>query len=154
MFPGGYDPSDYDMYDYADRATTPLQGMEYGAARILEANALQMLNGSQAALNWTEMERREMDNRKKWIDTYFDVQRMNHESRAAQRGRPMTAADYHRLAQIGEPHRLTPSEIDVVTGQLSWPLLLQATEFAPYRSMLEEVFSNRAYRGAWALTTI
>ena len=151
-FGGGYGGG-YDTYGYdsPDRATTPLQGIDYGVARILDARAMEMLYGSQAALNLSEVERREMDNWKKWIDTYFDAQRMNRDLRAAQRGRPMTPADYLRLSQMGKPHRLTPSEIDVITGQLTWPLLLQSTEFAPYRSTLEQVFSNRAYRGALGL---
>ena len=80
--------------------------------------------------------------------TYFDMRRMNREARTAERGPRPTEADLVRYAQIGKPQRPSPSELDVVTGRISWPRLLQSAEFAPQRAALDEVFSHRASSGA------
>jgi hypothetical protein len=150
MYPGGgYNSSDY--YDYPDRATNAYQGIDYGLARIIRAESEYMLLGSQAAINRSEARSREMDNWKKWVETYFEVKRINREARAAERGRPLTEADFVRMAQMGKPRRLTPSELENVTGQLNWPLLLQAKAFTPYRELLDQCFAYRASRGAMEL---
>ena len=99
-------------------------------------------------INLTDAQRREMENLQKWTETYFDMRRVNREARTAERGPRPTEADLVRYAQIGKPQRLSPSELDAVTGRISWPRLLQAAEFAPQRNALEEVFSHRASSGA------
>lgn len=148
---GGYGSSDYGSSGYAEHPATIEQAAAYGLAKIIRAEADYQKESSLAAKNWADARKYELDNWKKWVETYYEVRRINREARAAERGRPMTEADYIRLAQIGKPRRLTPSEMDVVTGQLNWPLLLQATDFVAYRDMLDQVFSNRAYRGTMGL---
>ena len=111
---------------YDDRATTPGQGLSYGLARIIQAEARYNSETAEAAINFSEAQRREIENWQKWTETYFEVRRINREMRAAERGKPPTEADFIRYAQIGKPRRLTPSELDAITGDISWPLLLRA----------------------------
>ncbi len=139
---GGYWPG-----SYMDPATTPGQGLSYGLARIVEAEAEYNSKTAEAAINYTEVERREIDNFQKWTETYFEMRRLNREMRAAERGKRPTEADFFRYAQIGKPHRLSPSDLDAITGELSWPLLLRAPEWANYRAALNRVFSQRASNG-------
>jgi hypothetical protein len=135
-------------YGYGEEiATTPIQGIDYGVARIIRAEADWNLAASKAALNWTEVQRQEMQNYKDWTATYFEVRRMWREFRAAERGRQPTAADFVRYAQMGKPRRLTPSELDPISGQLGWPMLLRNADFAIYRMELDQVFADRAARG-------
>ena len=130
-----------------DFASTPIQGIDYGVARIIRAEADWNLAASKAALNWTEVQRQEMQNYKDWTATYFEVRRMWREFRAAERGRQPTAADFVRYAQMGKPRRLSPSELDPITGQLAWPTLLQNSDFSVFRMELDQVFADRAARG-------
>ena len=146
---GGYGGGgDYLM---GDIATNAYQGIDYGIAKILHAQGDSDLAESQAALNATEVYNRQMDNWKKSVVTYFDVQRVNREARAAERGRPLTETDYTRMAQMGKPRRLTPSEVEVVRGDITWPRVLMADDFAPERDAIAQSFSDRAYYGAMDL---
>ena len=65
------------------RPRTPVQGIDYGVARIIRAEADWNLAASKAALNWTEVQKQEMQNYKDWTATYFEVRRMWREFRAA-----------------------------------------------------------------------
>jgi hypothetical protein len=141
-----------DMYGYppvyyGDRATTPIQGIDYGIAAIIRAQGVYNLATSAALINLTEVERREIENRKLWAETYFEMRRINREARAAERGRRPSEADFIRYAQIGKPRRLTPSELDVITGRINWPILLQLPEFNGFRAEVERVFAQRAASG-------
>jgi len=150
---GGIMPiDDYGGYPYPfDKATNPFQGIDYGIARVIRAEGEYLLYGSQAAINFTEAERRRMQNWNIWVHTLYDTQRYAREALAIDRGPAPSAAAMFRMAQVGKPRRLTPSEMDVITGQLNWPLALQAAEFAPYRRLVDQVFADRAYRGALGL---
>lgn len=148
---GGYG-SDYNNIG-PDTATTPIQGIDYGIARIIRAESEAMLAGSQAALTMTDVQSRRMDNWRKWVETYYDVHRIARELRAAERGLPLTEADYVRMAQMGKPRRLTPSEVEMSTGELTWPRVLQADAFSPYRDILNQNFSDRAFYGVLDLNS-
>jgi hypothetical protein len=145
---GGYGmPGDYGDYFYPDRATTPGEGFDYGLARIIRAEGEYNLNTSKGWINFTEAQRREMENLQKWTETYFDMRRMNREMRAVERGRRPSDADFVRYAQIGKPRRLSPSDLDAITGQIAWPLLLRTPEFAAQRTAVEQAFMHRASNG-------
>ena len=143
-----YDPQQYDYLSYGDKATNAIQGIDYGIARIIRAEGEYLLLGSQAAINVTEAQRRAIANWNTWVQTLYETQRYAREARAAERGPSLSPAEALRVAQIGKPRRLTPSEMDIITGQLTWPMVLQAAQFAPYRRLVDQVFADRAYRGA------
>ena len=48
------------------------------------------------------------------------------------------------MAKMEVPKPLSASELDPVTGKISWPLELTADEYAPVRSRLETLFAERA----------
>ena len=135
--------SSYYPPSYDDWATTPDQGFSYGIARIVQAEARYNLDTSEAAINFSEARRREMENFQKWTETYFMVRRINREARAIERGKRPTEADFFRYAQIGRPHRLTPSELDPITGYIAWPLLLRGPDLDKARTSLDQVFARR-----------
>ena len=132
---------------YPDHASTVAGSYAYGLARVIRAEGQYNLDTSAAMLNFTEAQRREMENLQKWTETYFEMRRINREARAAERGKQPTEADLIRYAQIGKPKRLTPSDVDSITGEITWPLLLRAPEYAGYRAAVQQVFSHRASSG-------
>ena len=63
----------------------------------------------------------------------------------------LTEADFIRYAQIGKPRRLTPSELDSITGQIVWPVALQAAEFTSVRDEVSKLYAKRAANGTLGL---
>ena len=130
-----------------NRASTVAEGRARGMADIIRAEGMARVDTSEAAINMTEARKNEIDNRKQWTQTYFDMRRMNREAREAERGPKRTKEDWIRLAQAGGPQRLSPSELDSVGGKLSWPILLRKDEYAKERAVVDTAFTNRATTG-------
>jgi hypothetical protein len=120
-----------------------LQGM----ASTVRAAGDYNLSTSQAWVNAEEAKRRDIENRKAWTDAYFEMRRANADYRAAERGPRGTQEDWVRYAKEAAPSRLSPGEIDYVTGKLSWPRLLQLDEFKESRQELDHLFADRAEKG-------
>ncbi|MBN2294285.1 MAG: hypothetical protein JXM70_17790, partial [Pirellulales bacterium] len=118
-----------------------------GMADVIRSEGRARLDTSEAAINMTEARKKEIENRKQWTETYFDMRRINREARAAERGPKRTKEDWIRFAQAGKPQRLSPSELDSVAGKLSWPILLRKDEFAKERAIVDQAFANRATTG-------
>jgi hypothetical protein len=150
-FPGGgysgYIGSGYE----SDPASTAKQAFDYGVARTIRAESEYLLHASEAALNMQEVYSRRMDNWKKWVATYFEVKRINQCARDAERGKPLTPADYLRMSEMGRPRRMTPSEMQVVTGEIAWPVVLHDEAFTPARDLLGHYFADRASQGVMTL---
>jgi hypothetical protein len=119
-----------------------------GLAAVIRAQGDYNLATSAAAVNWSVARHREIENDKAWVTTYFEMRDFNREHREAeirrQRGNP---ADYVRLVQKAAPKPLTNRQLDAVTGQIRWPMLLTAADFAQQRAVLEKAFAARAYHG-------
>ena len=130
-----------------DCATNPIQGFDYGRARVIEARGENAELSADAALKFSEARRRQVENWKKFVATSFEVRKIYHDARVAERGRPLTSADYIRMAQIGKPQRLSPSQLNRLTGELAWPAVLDDGPFASYRQVLDRLFAKRAERG-------
>ena len=144
---GGYSGNNY-HWAYDDNAVTPLQSYGYGVARMFQAGGQYNANSAQAAIDYAYAARERMKNIKIWEETYFDMRRMNREYRAAERPPQATAADMARYAQMERPRRLGPSDLDAVTGAITWPILLRLPDLAADRSALERLFAQRAAAGS------
>jgi len=143
-----------DYYGYVDppygdyhHASTAAEGAMSGMSRVVRSAGQYNLMTSQAAINMTEVQRNTIQNRAEWADTYFQMRAANREYRAQERGPRVSTERLARLAQAGKPQRLSPSELDSVTGAITWPIILQAQPFAAYRTQLESLFAARASRG-------
>lgn len=133
---------------YVDnRASTPAESYARGMGDVIRSQGMANLANSAAAINMTEAQRREIENRDQWTNTYFQMRDANRKYRAQERGPRPTMEDSVRYAQLGKPEPLSPSELDKVGGQISWPLLLQAPQYASYRDKLDELFNKRAKLG-------
>ena len=56
-------------------ASTAQQGADYGMASMMKAQGYQNLQNSEAAKNLQSAQSMQIDNRKKWTETYFDMRR-------------------------------------------------------------------------------
>ena len=128
-------------------ASTAQQGAAYGMAQVIRSQGYANLQNSEAAKNWEDAKSMEIDNREKWTNTYFDMRKTNREARAEERGPPITQEQAIRLAHKRAPTRLTTTQLDPVTGHITYPLVLTDTEFDPYRENVDRLFAERASSG-------
>ena len=156
--PGGgnyppYAPPSYYGYPYGGSySSTPAGAYARGIGEVIRAQGEYNLATSAAAVNFSEARRREIENNKQWVQTYFETREINRQAREAEikreRGNP---EDWIRYAQAGRPKLLSNSELDAVTGKIHWPLLLTAPEYGAQRAELEKAFAARAYHGMVSL---
>ena len=90
-----------------------------------------------------EARRHELENRLRATELYFQIRELNRAYRAKLRGPRPTLEDLKRYAQATKPAPLSPSELDFITGQITWPILLRADRYAEYRAQLEALFAER-----------
>ena len=134
---------------YVDnRASTAGEGYMRGFGNVIRSRGQANLMNSAAAVNMTEASKNAMDNRMKWTNTYFEMRQANKASRDAERGPSPTKEDWIRYAQMGAPARLSPSELDHISGKITWPALLQEERFASARAALDKLYAERAQTGA------
>jgi len=135
-------------------ASTYEEGVQRGAADIIRSAGAANLMNSAAANNWQDAQRKYIENRVYGTDQYFEMRRMNRAARAAERGPKPTMEKLVRLAGARKPNRLSPSELDPLTGKITWPVLLREPQFREDRQKLEEIYVERAFDGQLGLTQL
>lgn len=60
-------------------ASTAGQAAAYGLSDVIRSEGYANLQNSEAAKNWEDAKTKEIDNRQKWTNTYFDMRRTNKE---------------------------------------------------------------------------
>jgi hypothetical protein len=102
------------------------------------------LLNSQAANQFEQARRAYIENRMKATQTYFEMRRYNEEARRAMRSSPLSLEQYVRLAREQAPEALTATQLDPLTGTISWPAPLRVAEYEPFRNRIERLFQDRA----------
>jgi hypothetical protein len=138
----------YGGYPVVNRASTAGESYARGLADVTRSAGMYNLATSEAAINATEAQKNYIENRDQWTNTYFQMREANRTYRQKERGPRPSMEDLVRYAQAGKPARLSPSDLDSVSGGVSWPTLLQKAEFAEQRKQLEQLFTKRAQRGS------
>jgi hypothetical protein len=129
-------------------ASTAGQAADYGMSEVLRARGRLNLDNSEAAKNWQDAKTQEIENKLRWTETYFEMRKVNRDARAAEEGPPVTQEQAIRMAKMAAPARLGSTQIDPVTGHISYPMILTQDTYAPYRSKLDQLFSERAASGS------
>lgn len=124
-------------------AATADQAAATGMANLVYSAGAYNLQTSQAAINYEQARSQNIANRLQGTQTYFEMRKINTEARTAERGRGMTTEEAWRYAQIGAPKRVTPYQLDPVSGRIFWPAQLQNPKFDDYRKQLDELFRQR-----------
>ncbi len=119
-----------------------------GMSNVISAKGNYNLNSSAAAMNMTQVQKQEIQNKQDNTNAYFAMRETNREATAAEAGPKLTAEQLARLAHETAPKPLSPGEFDAVTGTLDWPQALQLDEFASDREQLEKLFASFTEMGA------
>jgi len=128
-------------------ASTAGQAAAYGLSDVIRSEGYANLQNSEAAKNWEDAKTKEIDNRQKWTNTYFDMRRTNKEARQAENGPAVTHDQAIRFAKAAAAPRLTSAQLDPVTGHIEYPLLLTEKDYDAYRTDLNKLFADRASSG-------
>lgn len=129
-------------------ASTAQQAADYGMASMMRAQGYQNLQNSEAAKNYEQAKTLEIDNRKKWTETYFEMRKINRQARAEEAPPKVSHETAIRLSQKMASPRLGSTQLDPVTGHIEYPLVLQDSIFEPYRSELDNLFAQRSTSGS------
>jgi hypothetical protein len=136
------------QYDYpyggSYHASTAEEGIARGMADIVRSAGEANLRNSEAAINYEEARSRYFDNRLKGANTYFSLRRANREYREETKREPPTSEQIFRINQTRTPRRLSPGELDPVTGQIAWPAVFEDSRFDACRQALDQAFAYRA----------
>ncbi len=124
-------------------AGSAMQGM----ASVISAQGNYNLSTSAAAINMTQAQRNDIQNRQEWTRTYFDMRATQRAAVASERGPPPSQEQIARMAAAGVPRPLGSHEVDPVSGQVAWPGLLQDNLFAQQRGQIEQLLSKHAQYG-------
>jgi hypothetical protein len=118
-----------------------------GMANVISAKGNYNLSTSAAAVNMTQAQRNEIQNRQLYTDTYFQMRATNRAAREREAGPRLTMEQLAKIAKDGVPRPLSPSEMDAVSGKVAWPSALQQDMFAEQRGQIEQLFGTRARYG-------
>ena len=119
-----------------------------GMGNAISAAGDYNLSTSAAAVNMTQAQRNEIENRQLYTNAYFDMRETNRQARAAERGPRLTTEQIARIARESAPKPLSPGEVNQVTGTLNWPDVLQLDAYAAQRKDLEKLFGSYTQLGA------
>jgi hypothetical protein len=118
-----------------------------GMANVISAKGDYNLSTSAAAINMTQAEKQEIQNRQDYTNTYFEMRATNKAARDAERGPRVTAEQMAHMAREAAPKPLSPGEVNQVTGKVNWPDALQMDLFAADRARLEPLLATFAHLG-------
>jgi hypothetical protein len=146
---GGYGGG-YPGYNYG--GTTAAGSAMQGMASAISAMGDYNLATSAAAVNMTQAQRNDIQNRQQWTNTYFEMRAANRAARAAEQGPAASQEQLVRISAARVPKPLGASDVDPVSGRIVWPELLQAGLFDQERAMLDQIASKRANYGSLGLS--
>jgi len=136
----------YDGAYIDNRASTPGQAAAYGLGEVIRAQGQYNVDTSQAAINMTEAQNKDIQNREAWTKTYFEMRKMNKAYRDAEAGPRPSMEALVRYAEAGRPQALSPAELST-SGKIAWPGALQAPRYGSQRQQVEQAFAERAVKG-------
>lgn len=141
----GGNKADLPYYTYS---STAAEGFGRGVGDIIRRAGEYNSLSADAAVKYAEARRREIENNKAWVQTYFETRDINWQAREADlKRRRGTMDDWVRYAQADRPKPLSNQALDATTGKISWPILLTSADFSQQRAELEKAFADRAYHG-------
>lgn len=130
--------------DYGYHSSTLEEGVQRGYADVVRSRGMANLLNSQAATQYEQARKAYIENQLKATQTYFEMRRYNTEARRAEHGTPLSMEQYVRLAREQAPDPLTATQLDPLTGTVSWPAPLRTKEYEPLRKRIDRLFQDRA----------
>lgn len=127
-------------------ASTAAEGAANGMSNIIASQGQKNLNDSQARINNQDAYSKAIDNSVKSVNAFWEKKDI-YNARVQQQ---MAATDQRRNLYL-QNHGLTglnPEEFDRTTGAITWPKVLDQSQYNPYRLTLDKLFKQRANTGA------
>ncbi len=87
------------------------------------------------------------DNQIKATDTFFQKRQRNRMYKAAERGPRQTQVVYNKWAKDSAPDRLNASQINSVSGQINWPVVLRGEAYRANRTRIDALYASHAAAG-------
>jgi hypothetical protein len=115
-----------------------------GNADLVRAAGQYNLNTSQAAINVETAKALATENRLRTTETFFEMRRVNRAARALEAGPRPTMEQVVRYARMGLPPRLSSRELDPLTGEIAWPIVLKDEAYGDDTAYIEKCFRDRA----------
>jgi hypothetical protein len=109
-----------------------------GMGQLIQAQGAYNQMTAQAMIPYEQAKSMALDNKLKSAQTYYELQRMNREQQAAQKEREKKIW----TTKVPPPKipRLSPSQLDPVTGQIFWPPVFMQPMFDLPRKQLDDLF--------------
>lgn len=138
----------YWVNGYNSGPSTAAQSYAAGYADVVRAAGEAEVNDSIAAGNYADARSKEIDNRLKATQTYFQMKDINKKWTEANKIPPMTQEESYRWAKALSPKRTTSTQVDPVTGRIMWPIILRDTPYEDATKQFDALFAARATQGA------
>ena len=135
-------------------SSTVGEGYQRGMADVIRSSGAANLMNSAAAQNLEAARSQALDNKLKTTETFFENRKIAKSARAAERGPGLSREALYRIAKDAAPNRLSAGQFDPVTGELSFPLVLQDPVFSQSNKDLQKLFKQRAEGGAQGLKAL
>ncbi len=127
-----------------NRATTAAQANAYGMSSIIQSTGQANLLNSQANINNQQAVSANLDNHLKYTNTYFEMRSQNRQAKAAEATPQLSTDQLYRLAEQNATRRPSNGQLDPITGQIVWPMVLRDDRYAAQTKVLNELFAHRA----------
>jgi hypothetical protein len=116
-----------------------------GMSTVIRSAGEYNLATAQAGVSYEEARSKYLDNRKKWSENYFEMKERRQAIEVQQREINKHSNEaLNAAAKSSLPRTLGPNALDPVTGQITWPEILQGSEFADLRKQIDQQFELRA----------
>lgn len=126
--------------------------MMQGMASVISAKGDYNLSTSAAAVNLTQAQKQDIQNRQDATQAYFAMQEVNKAARDSKRSPRLSQEQLVRIAAQAAPQQISSREVDPVSGRVTWPELLTDERFAAERGTVEGVLAKQATYGSLTLT--
>ena len=129
-----------------NNASTAAEGYGRGLGDVISAQGSKNLSDSQAAINLTEARSNQIDNQIKSVNAYWEKKSIYNEY---QQRKDEDVQQQRAVAEsIYGLKSLSPEEFDRSTGQVNWLKVLEQKPYDQYRTVIDDAFKTRAYKGA------
>jgi hypothetical protein len=125
-------------------ASTAAESYQRGFADVVRSAGAANLMDSMAAQNYEQARSMDIQNRLQWTEAYYQMRNANRAYRESKRSPRMSQDEIMRWARVGLPERPTATQVDPLTGQLNWPIILRDAQYADDREQLDKLFAERA----------
>lgn len=130
-------------WSYVGHSSTAQEGYLRGAAAAIQSAGQANYLNSLAAVNLQEATRQAIENQNTYIRNTLQNRELVRQHRERYLPRAPTKEEWQRVTEASLPDRLTPQQLDPVTGELVWPHILRSEEYRPFRERVDLLFSNR-----------